>query len=187
MSVLEIGCCGAYCATCRAYIDHTCRGCKVGYQPGERDLSKARCRMKRCCLQKGYASCADCPACDACPELQGFYQKNGYKYQKYAQATAFIHRHGYAAFLTAAAAWKKRTGRIRTRRKRTEAKITVDRFLLSHLPSDLHSALRFGFPSGCRSGLRFRRPDCRSRLALRYPLRCRCHSGRTHSAADCAG
>lgn len=30
MDTLEIGCCGAFCKTCREY-GKTCKGCKVGY------------------------------------------------------------------------------------------------------------------------------------------------------------
>jgi len=29
-----IGCCGAYCKTCKAFIDGSCKGCKLGYQEG---------------------------------------------------------------------------------------------------------------------------------------------------------
>ena len=36
----EIGCCGAYCGTCREY-QKTCKGCKPGYLDGSRDLSRA--------------------------------------------------------------------------------------------------------------------------------------------------
>ena len=35
----EIGCCGAYCKTCREYQD-TCKGCKPGYLDGSRDLRR---------------------------------------------------------------------------------------------------------------------------------------------------
>ena len=31
MSISEIGCCGAYCRTCSAFIEQVCKGCKVGY------------------------------------------------------------------------------------------------------------------------------------------------------------
>lgn len=48
----EIGCCGAYCGTCREF-EKTCKGCKPGYLDGSRDLNRARCKMKKCCLTKG--------------------------------------------------------------------------------------------------------------------------------------
>jgi hypothetical protein len=57
-----IGCCGAYCGTCRALLDKTCKGCKLGYDDGERDIRAARCAMKRCCLiEKKLETCADSP------------------------------------------------------------------------------------------------------------------------------
>lgn len=40
-----IGCCGAYCGTCRALLDKTCKGCKLGYDDGKRDIRAARCAM----------------------------------------------------------------------------------------------------------------------------------------------
>ena len=39
----EIGCCGAYCKTCREY-QKACKGCKQGYLDGSRDLSRARAK-----------------------------------------------------------------------------------------------------------------------------------------------
>ena len=41
----EIGCCGAYCKTCREF-EKTCKGCKPGYLDGSRGLSRARWKMK---------------------------------------------------------------------------------------------------------------------------------------------
>ena len=35
----EIGCCGAYCGTCREF-EKTCKGCKPGYLDGSRDLNR---------------------------------------------------------------------------------------------------------------------------------------------------
>jgi hypothetical protein len=37
-------------------------GCKLGYDFGERDLSKAKCEIKVCCFrERGLATCADFP------------------------------------------------------------------------------------------------------------------------------
>jgi len=105
VSALEIGCCGAYCKTCRVYTAGACRGCTLGYEPGGRDLGKAKCAMKVCCLRRGYPTCADCPEYPACETLNAFYRRNGYKYRKYKQATAFIRAHGYDAFLRIADRW----------------------------------------------------------------------------------
>jgi hypothetical protein len=46
MSIREIGCCGAYCKTCRTSTSGSiCRGCKLGYGDGERDIDKAKCKI----------------------------------------------------------------------------------------------------------------------------------------------
>jgi hypothetical protein len=45
MTIREIGCCGAYCKTCMKQQtekyprERTCRGCKIGYESGERETS----------------------------------------------------------------------------------------------------------------------------------------------------
>jgi hypothetical protein len=105
MSQLLIGCCGAYCQTCKVYIQGVCKGCKVGYDTGEREISKAKCAMKVCCVRRGLVSCADCADYDTCETLAAFYGHEGYKYQKYRQATQFIRAHGYDAFLETADRW----------------------------------------------------------------------------------
>lgn len=111
--VLRIGCCGAYCHTCRALSDGACRGCKLGYENGERDISRARCKIKVCCFgEKGFATCADCPDLASCETVQGFYGKNGHKYGRYRQAVEFIEEHGYVDFLEAASGWKRPYGKL---------------------------------------------------------------------------
>jgi hypothetical protein len=111
MSILEIGCCGAYCRTCPVLKEKFCRGCKLGYKDGKRDLAKAKCKMKVCCMTRGYNTCADCKQYDSCDILQDFHGKNGYKYKKYKQATDFIRAHGYARFLKIANKWKIQYGK----------------------------------------------------------------------------
>ena len=105
MAVFELGCCGAYCKPCRAYVSGACKGCKLGYDTGARDILKAKCAIKVCCIGNGNISCADCADYEACAVLNGFYRKNGYKYQKYRQATGFILRFGYDAFFQITDAW----------------------------------------------------------------------------------
>mgnify|MGYP006269563497 CR=1 FL=1 len=114
MSFVEIGCCGAYCGTCPAFSDGTCLGCRIGYERGERDINKARCRMKVCCIRRlgTAATCADCPDGLTCDILQGWYGKKGYKYRKYRQSFEFIRAHGYERFLEAAANWKGPHGKL---------------------------------------------------------------------------
>ncbi|MCK9306724.1 MAG: hypothetical protein CVV31_01940 [Methanomicrobiales archaeon HGW-Methanomicrobiales-2] len=115
MSLTDIGCCGAYCGTCRALKEQACKGCKIGYDTGERDLGKARCRIKICCVHRGYISCADCPDLRTCGILGEFYGKNGYKYKKYQQAVEFIAQNGYPAFLEVADTWTNVYGRYGNR------------------------------------------------------------------------
>jgi hypothetical protein len=114
VSRVEIGCCGAYCKTCRALADGACRGCKLGYDTGERDLSRARCRMKLCCLTRMGTphTCADCDEFDSCVILQSFFAKKGYKYGRYREALEYIRRHGYEAFLANADGWRGPYGRL---------------------------------------------------------------------------
>ena len=106
----EIGCCGAYCGTCREY-QKTCKGCKTGYLDGSRDLSRAKCRMKKCCLTRGHITCADCEEYDRCEIIQAFINQPGYKYAKYKQALEFIRDHDYAAFSKTAEHWKNAYGK----------------------------------------------------------------------------
>ena len=106
----KIGCCGAYRKTCREF-EKTCKGCKPGYLDGSRDLSRAKCRMKKCCLTKGHITCADCEKYDRCEIIQSFLNHPGYKYSKYKQALEFIHAHDYAAFMKAAENWKNAYGK----------------------------------------------------------------------------
>jgi len=110
MSKEEIGCCGAYCGTCKAY-QNPCKGCKIGYENEEREIEKAKCKMKVCCIKRGYISCADCAEMSECAVLNGFYHKNGYKYGKYKQAINYIEDNGYEAYLEIAGRWKNASGK----------------------------------------------------------------------------
>ncbi len=45
--------CGLYCGACKGYLKDTCPGCH--------DNNKATwCKVRSCCRQQGYASCAEC-------------------------------------------------------------------------------------------------------------------------------
>jgi hypothetical protein len=114
MSIREIGCCGAYCKTCRAFTaGGACRGCKLGYDTGERDLQKSRCKIKNCCFrEKLLETCADCNEYEKCIIIHGMYNKNGYKYGKYRQSVEFIRNNGYEAFLKIADDWKGPYGKL---------------------------------------------------------------------------
>ncbi|HNR43580.1 MAG TPA: DUF3795 domain-containing protein [Methanofastidiosum sp.] len=111
ISMKHIGCCGAYCKTCPALINKSCRGCKLGYDAGERDISKAKCEMKVCCIKQNYKTCADCPDYPNCQIIQSYYNKNGYKYTKYRQALEFIRENGYTKFIKISEKWKNAYGK----------------------------------------------------------------------------
>ena len=113
MTILEIGCCGAYCRTCREFRDTRCKGCKIGYQDGRRDINKAGCNMKVCCIGKKLNTCADCDCYSTCAIIQGFYAKKGYKYKKYEEATMFIRKKGYSSFLEISDGWKNQYGKYK--------------------------------------------------------------------------
>ena len=111
MSVEEIGCCGAYCRTCKVFATEACKGCKVGYKSGERDICKAKCKIKVCCITKKFNSCADCTEYDACAIMQQFLNHSGHKYVKYSQAIMYIKNNGYDAFLEKADSWGNAYGK----------------------------------------------------------------------------
>jgi len=111
MSIGDVGCCGAYCGTCSVLKERGCKGCKTGYETEDRDISKAKCKIKVCCIGKKQQSCADCKEYDSCSTVNDFYRKNGYKYGKYNQAINYIRVHGYEAFLDIADKWKNVYGK----------------------------------------------------------------------------
>lgn len=112
MSKEYIGCCGAYCKTCKPLIDNICKGCKLGYNTGQRDIKKAKCSIKVCCIsEKKLDTCADCSELGTCQIIGNFYSKNGYKYKKYKQAIEFIRENSYEQFLKIADRWKMQYGK----------------------------------------------------------------------------
>lgn len=109
-----VGCCGAYCKTCRPFTEGHCKGCKTGYATGERDIHRSKCRMKICCyIERNLETCADCPDYGSCTILSVFYEKNGYKYKKYQQSMEFIRTNGYAKFIEIANNWNGPYGRLK--------------------------------------------------------------------------
>lgn len=113
MSLEEMGCCGAYCGSCPVLKGGVCKGCKIGYLNGMRDIEKVKCAIKKCCMQKGFISCADCPDLAECHTLNGFHSKNGYKYTKYKQAIDFIKENGYVRFFALANKWTNAYGKYK--------------------------------------------------------------------------
>ena len=101
-----IGCCGAYCRACGPFIEGACKGCKLGFDTGERDIGKAKCKIKLCCFKdRKFITCADCPELDSCGLIGGFFDKMGRKYKKYRQALEFIRKYGYREFIRSADKW----------------------------------------------------------------------------------
>ena len=111
---IYIGCCGAYCRTCKAFLEDFCKGCKLGYENGERDINKVKCKIKVCCFKNmEYDSCADCAKLDSCKIIGDLYSKNGYKYKKYKEAIEFIKQNGYEDFIQLADKWNGAYGKLK--------------------------------------------------------------------------
>lgn len=108
-----IGCCGAFCGTCKPFATKACRGCQLGYKDGMRDITKAKCAIKKCCMKHKYISCADCRDQATCEILQTFYSKNGYKYKKYQEAIGFIKKNGIKRFLEITKNWTMQYGKYK--------------------------------------------------------------------------
>ncbi len=111
-SKIYIGCCGAYCKTCKVLADGYCKGCKLGYDTGERDLKRAKCKIKVCCINMKHDTCADCKGFTKCKTIHGFYDKGAYKYKKYKQSMEFISKNGYSEFFKHADKWNGPYGKI---------------------------------------------------------------------------
>lgn len=45
--------CGLYCGSCRAYLKNRCPGCHENSQA-------SWCKVRSCCIEHVFASCADC-------------------------------------------------------------------------------------------------------------------------------
>jgi hypothetical protein len=48
-----VACCGLYCGACRAYTREKCPGCRENHKA-------TWCKVRSCCRDKQFASCADC-------------------------------------------------------------------------------------------------------------------------------
>jgi hypothetical protein len=120
-SKTEIACCGAYCKTCRMKTAPDCKGCKLGYKSGERDINRAKCRIKLCCFRdKNIETCADCNEYKTCQIIKSFHDKSGVKYRKYKEAIDFIKKHDYKEFLKQADNWKGPFGKLTISSKKSK-------------------------------------------------------------------
>jgi hypothetical protein len=112
VDVRLIGCCGAYCKTCPPLILGYCKGCKLGYDDGERDLTKAKCKMKVCCFGlKKQETCAECPDYGWISLLTSR-ERMDTSIKKYKESLDFIHTNGYAEFIERGKDWKKAYGKL---------------------------------------------------------------------------
>lgn len=46
--------CGLYCGACKSYLNERCDGCA-------KNEKATWCRVRSCCLERGWSSCAECP------------------------------------------------------------------------------------------------------------------------------
>ena len=110
-TVRYIGCCCSYCKTCREFTNGNCRGCKLGYDSGDRDINRAKCKIKVCCFkERKFETCADCPDYLSCKLIQ--YRFKGYQLKKCLQLIEFIRENGYAGFMKTASRWKDCFGKL---------------------------------------------------------------------------
>jgi hypothetical protein len=111
-----IGCCGAYCKACKPFNEGFCKGCKIGFDTAERDINKAKCKIKLCCFRdKKMDTCADCNEIETCQIIGSWYNKKGSKYKKYKEGIYFIKEHGYSEFICIAEKWKNAYGKYNTK------------------------------------------------------------------------
>ncbi len=45
--------CGLYCGACGAYLKEKCKGC-------HENAKASWCKVRACCIERGYATCAEC-------------------------------------------------------------------------------------------------------------------------------
>ncbi|WP_455392197.1 DUF3795 domain-containing protein [[Eubacterium] cellulosolvens] len=108
-----IGCCGVYCKTCKPLSDGFCKGCRLGYDDGKRDINKARCIIKLCCMkEKDFETCAECEEFSSCDKIQTKFGKEKYNFKKSMQCLEFIKRNGYLKFIKIADKWKGPFGKL---------------------------------------------------------------------------
>ena len=112
-AITFVGCCGAYCKTCKPFVEGFCKGCKLGSAEGERDINKAKCVLKVCCFgERKLETCADCKDYPTCKKIRSFHDKSGYKYKKYKQSIEFIRENRYAKYIEIAEGWSGPYGKF---------------------------------------------------------------------------
>lgn len=92
----EVSACGLFCGACRSYLKGRCPGCKANQSAGW-------CRVRSCCQQHGYHSCAECtehPDPRRCKHFDNWIARGfGLVFNSdRAAGIAFIRREGSARF-----------------------------------------------------------------------------------------
>jgi hypothetical protein len=109
-----IACCGAYCKTCKPYIEGHCKGCKLGYEPNKRDINKAKCKIKLCCFRNNkFDTCAECDKFISCKIFNGRFKIGTRNHKKYQEALLFMKNNGYSKFIELADKWKGPNGKLK--------------------------------------------------------------------------
>ena len=57
--------CGLYCGACKSYVKEKCPGCRVNGK-------YKKCKMRPCCIDNLYTSCADCKQFDSVSDCKIF-------------------------------------------------------------------------------------------------------------------
>ena len=102
-----IAACGLYCGACRRYLRGGCPGC--------RDNKKASwCKVRSCCRDHGYRSCADCTEFAdvmACKKYNNWIARVfGFVFRSNrAACIGLIRQQGYPAFAADMAANQRQT------------------------------------------------------------------------------
>jgi hypothetical protein len=63
--------CGLYCGACKKYINKKCTGCKT-------NVRATWCKIRTCCIDNKYSSCADCKSFEqpmACQKFNNIFSK----------------------------------------------------------------------------------------------------------------
>lgn len=95
--------CGFYCGACPKFLNDQCKGCK-GNTP-DCALGYNACKVRPCCIENGYSSCADCKKHDsvkACKDFNPFLIRLGQFITRTnrRKGIEMIKEKGSAAFMT---------------------------------------------------------------------------------------
>jgi hypothetical protein len=62
--------CGLFCGACRKYLKGSCPGC-------QENVKASWCKVRTCCMEHNYASCADCTlmSLEECKKFNNFMAK----------------------------------------------------------------------------------------------------------------